>query len=116
MAQETFSQTLQAMGASDDDIAQAVQQQYQQPNHQQWPEIQPANYLIVALFFTVAKYFERAGMEATPICLDPVKVEARASKLTWYQQLDAPSMETLWYGLDVMENECLLAWQQQKAK
>jgi len=115
MGKDTFTQTLKNIGASAAEISQAVTAQYpQQQDNEQIPDIQPANYLIVELFFSVAKYFERVGMEATPVCLDPLKVETRASKIAWYKKLDEKSMETLWYGLDVMESECLQAWSQQR--
>jgi len=115
MGKDTFTQTLENIGANAAEINQAVTAQYpQQQDKEQVPDIQPANYLIVELFFSVAKYFDRVGMEATPVCLDPLKVEARASKLRWYKQLDEASMETLWHGLDVMESECLSAWHEQR--
>lgn len=116
MGKDTFTQTLKNIGASAEEISQAVAVQYPQheQNNEYIPDIQPANYLIVELFFTVAKYFNRVGMEATPVCLDPLKVEARASKIAWYKQLDETSMETLWHGLDVIESECLIAWHEQR--
>jgi hypothetical protein len=115
MGKDSFTKTLESMDASAEEIRQAVAVQFaEQQSSEKIPDIQPANFLIVELFFNVAKFFDRVGMEATPICLDPLKVETRAAKNRWYKQLDEQSMETLWHGLDVMENECLSAWYKQR--
>jgi len=116
MGKDTFAKTLESMGVSSEDIAKAITAQYPSSAKAQdeLPEIQPANTIIVQLFFIVAKYWERIGMEATPICLDPIKVEARASKLRWYRGLDDKTLELVWEGLDVMETACLQAWHEQR--
>ena len=78
------------------------------------PDVQPGNLAIVELFFTVERYWERVGMEAIQLYLDPLKVEARASKLSWYKTLDDQTMELLWHGLDIMEKACLATWAEHK--
>jgi len=116
MGKESFAKTLESMGVSSDDIAQAIKVQFPLSDEDQdkFPEIQPANVIIVQLFFLVAKYWERIGMEAIAVCLDPIKVESRASKLRWYKQLDDDALELIWDGLDVMETACLQAWHKQR--
>ena len=79
------------------------------------PEIQPANVLTVELFLRVYKYWHRVGMDATPMHLDPSWVETRAKKLAWYKKLSDNALERLWEGLDIMENECLAVFREQRA-
>ena len=100
------------MGLSQPEIDEALAAQ--SSNDQDDIEIQPGNWLTVALFFTVCRYWVRAGMEGRPVHLDPLRVEARANKLVWYKSLDDESMERLWAGLEVMELACLSAWREKK--
>ena len=53
-------------------------------------------------------------MEGQKVGLDPVMVEARASKIVWYQELDAHTKEWVWRGLDVMANMCIKTWHDEK--
>lgn len=76
------------------------------------PEIQPGNALIVKLFFAVARYWEYAGMDCQRVYLNPVYVEARAKKFSWYHALEPQLIEKLWWGLDVMEQVALKTWRE----
>lgn len=119
MGDTLLGETFRNMNISDEEVKEVLAAQeangsnaYDSAN--EMPEIQPGNLAIVELFFTVGKYWERAGMEAIQLCLDPVKVETRANKLVWYKRLDDPTQELLWYGLDIMENACLSAWSEHR--
>ncbi|WP_085299250.1 hypothetical protein [Cognaticolwellia mytili] len=115
MGDNEFIETLRHMKVDESEIKEIIaQQQRDNEQHDEALEIQPGNALIVHLFFIVAKYWERVGMEATPLYLDPVKVEARASKLAWYKQLDDEALELLWNGLDIMEMACSKVWSTQR--
>lgn len=119
MSDTLLGETFRNMNVSDEEVKEALSAQEAMRNSandsaDKMPEIQPGNLAIVELFFTVGKYWERAGMEAIQLCLDPVKVETRANKLVWYKRLDDPTQELLWYGLDIMENACLTAWSEQR--
>lgn len=115
MSDTLLGETLKGMNVSDDEIsavliAQASASANTTACKNAMPDIQPGNLATVELFFVVGKYWERAGMEAIQLCLDPVKVECRANKLVWYKTLTPLLQERLWDGLDIMENACLNAW------
>jgi hypothetical protein len=115
-----LGETLKSMGVDDEEIKEVIITQKADRNAEddshKMPDVQPANLAIVELFLTVAKYWERAGMEAIQLYLDPLKVEARASKLVWYKTLDDHMKELLWFGLDMMENTCLTTWAEHKKR
>lgn len=98
------------MGGSENDVKEVLSNTKHRESSEPQLLIQPANYLIVNAFFAVCKYWDRAGMEAIRVSLDPIKVNMRLSKFTWYKTLSDSGMEKLWEGLDVMEQECLSVW------
>jgi len=114
MSEQEERQALENMGIDDAQISQVIEEQTAVKQPGTMPDIQPANLLIVSLFFSVFRYWCRAGMEAQPIYLDPVAIETRASKLVWYQGLEAEEKQRVWDGLEVMENTCLKVWAEQK--
>jgi len=116
---DLLGETFRGMQVSEEEIKEVLAAQEANGSNavesaSKMPEVQPGNLAIVELFFAVGKYWERAGMEATRLCLDPLKVEARASKLRWYKSLDDEAIELIWQGLDIMESACLTTWSEHK--
>lgn len=74
------------------------------------PEIQPANELIVSLFFDVATQWRYAGMSGTRTGLDYTAVSARISINPDYASLPHHLKNQVWDGLKTMEVAALSQW------
>lgn len=77
------------------------------------PEIQPANALIVHLFFAAATQWNYAGMAGVRTGLSYPAVELRASKVPDYAGLPLELQSLVWDGISVMERTCLNVWSKQ---
>lgn len=114
MSEQEDRDALKEMGIDEAEIDAAIREQQAIKQPDAIPDIQPANLLIASLFFSVSRYWCRAGMEAQPMYLDPAAIQTRANHLTWYQGITSEEKERVWDGLEVMENACLQAWAEQK--
>ncbi|GAB2927439.1 DUF1799 domain-containing protein [Rheinheimera gaetbuli] len=77
------------------------------------PDIQPANQLIVHVFFKAATQWNYAGMAGAKTGLNYQSLELRASKIPEYAGLTLELQNRVWDGVQVMESECLTVWNQQ---
>ena len=74
------------------------------------PDIQPANTLIVHVFFKAATQWNYAGMAGARTGLNYPAVELRASKIAEYANLTLELQDQVWNGIQVMETACLKVW------
>ncbi|WP_276202255.1 DUF1799 domain-containing protein [Rheinheimera baltica] len=75
--------------------------------------MQPANQLIVSLFFTCATQWNYAGMAGVRVGLNYPAVDVRISKIPDYVELPLHLQSDVWQGLAVMERACLTVWSEQ---
>ncbi|WP_041523595.1 DUF1799 domain-containing protein [Gilvimarinus agarilyticus] len=73
--------------------------------------MQPANELIVRLFYAASTQWSYAGMSGTRTGLNYPAVETRASKNPDYAGLALEHQELVWDGLQRMEVAALKQWQ-----
>ena len=74
------------------------------------PDIQPANDIVIRLFFACATQWNHAGMAGTRTGLNYNAVAVRAESMPNYQALDGDDREYVWDGLQCMEAAALEVW------
>lgn len=74
------------------------------------PDVQPANHIIVKLFYAVSTQWEYAGMSGTRTGFDYAKVAARADRLPEYATLNDELKNRVWEGLQRMEMSAMKQW------
>lgn len=74
------------------------------------PDIQPANDLVIRLFFACATQWNHAGMAGTRTGLNYAAVAVRAESMSAFQALDSDDREYIWDGLQLMEAAALEVW------
>ena len=74
------------------------------------PAIQPANDIVIRLFFACATQWNHAGMAGTRTGLNYTAVAVRAESMANYKALDDDDREYVWDGLQRMEAAALEMW------
>lgn len=77
------------------------------------PDVQPANQLIVELFFKCATQWNYAGMAGARTGLNYQAVDVRTKTVPEYTELEPELQSKVWDGLSVMEQACLKVWSEQ---
>ena len=107
---------MRAFGASQADIERAVAQYKSQSDAGLETGVEPANVLVVSTFNVMCRYWQRVGMDGSPVALDIQAGVLALSFCPWWVELDTVAKALVMRGITDMEQACLTAWHDQRER